>query len=270
MMTEDRLRELLRDPGWSLPAWPDAQARVRRAARRQRMALARVTAAATAVITTAAVVPVLLLSGPGTGFSPAASSWPTADPLALPPVGTVGFATAIYPAPVQARASASWLSLCPSTAGLQTLDQDVAVASQGVLRRLTPPVVSIAMVQQRSGAASQLAAQSLRQAFATDLRLSDRALWPRLASASGSGITDVIQKVRYLPVTYSGPLRSYRAASGRLSLASAVAAGCGSRIVRDTWLIISGHPASPARTAETLFLKRGGRVLIYNATSRPA
>lgn len=267
-MTEDRLRELLRDPRWSLPAWPDAQARVRRAARRQRVALARVTAAVTAVITTAALVPVLLLSGPGTGFSSAANSWPTADPFALPPAGVLGFTAAIYPAPVQARVAARWLALCPSAAGLQTPDQAVAVASQGVLRQLTP-VINIAMVQQRAGAASQLAAQSLRQAFASDLRLSDRALWPRLASASGSGITEVIQEVRFLPVIYSGPLRSYHPANGR-SLASVVAAGCGNHIVRDTWLIISGHPASSARAAATLFLKRRGRVLLYNATSRPA
>jgi hypothetical protein len=37
-----------------------------------------------------------------------------------------------------------------------------------------------------------------------------------------------------------------------------------------TWLIISGHPASPSRAAEALFLNRRGRVLLYNATSRPA
>ena len=268
MTTEDRLRELLRDPGWSLPAWPDAQARVRRAARRQRMALARVTAAVTAVITTAAVVPVLLQSGPGAESSSAANSWPTADPFALPPAGAAGFTSAIYPAPVRARAAANWLSLCPSAAGLQTPDPNVAVASEGVLRQLTPPIIDTAIVQQRAGAASQLAVQSLRQAFAGDLRLSDRALWPRLAG--GSGITEVIEQVRYLPVIYSGPLRSYHPANGRWSLASDVAAGCGGRIVRDTWLIISGYPASPSRAAETLFLKRRGRVLLYNATSRPA
>ncbi len=80
----------------------------------------------------------------------------------------------------------------------------------------------------------------------------------------------VIQEVRFLPVIYSGPLRSYHPARGSWSLASVVASGCGSRIARDTWLIISGHPASPSRAAETLFLNRHGRVLLYNATSRPA
>ena len=59
-------------------------------------------------------------------------------------------------------------------------------------------------------------------------------------------------------------------AKGSWSLARVVAAGCGSRIVRDTWLIISGHPASLSRAAETLFLSRRRRVKLYNATSRPA
>jgi DNA-directed RNA polymerase specialized sigma24 family protein len=77
-------------------------------------------------------------------------------------------------------------------------------------------------------------------------------------------------EVRFLPVIYSGPLRSYHPAKGSWSLASVVATGCGSRIARDTWLIISGHPASPSRAAGTLFLNRHGRVLLYNATSRPA
>ena len=59
---QNRLRELFRDPRWSLPPWPDAEARVRNAARRQRLRAARVTAvagiAAVAAIT-AIVVPML-------------------------------------------------------------------------------------------------------------------------------------------------------------------------------------------------------------------
>jgi hypothetical protein len=59
---ENRLRELFRDPRWSLPSWPDAEARVRNAARRQRLRAARVSAvagiAAVAALT-AVVVPVL-------------------------------------------------------------------------------------------------------------------------------------------------------------------------------------------------------------------
>jgi len=54
------------------------------------------------------------------------------------------------------------------------------------------------------------------------------------------------------------PLLRPEMAKGSRSLASVVAAGCGSRIVRDTWLIISAHPASPSRAAEALFLDRRG------------
>jgi hypothetical protein len=73
---------------------------------------------------------------------------------------------------------------------------------------------------------------------------------------------------RSLPVLYSGPLRAYHAAGGPPSLADVVATDCGSRIVRDTWVIVSGAAASPERAAETLFLERRGHVLLYNATSR--
>lgn len=47
---EARLRELFREQEWSLPPWPDAALRVRRAARRQRVRNALVTTGAGAVI----------------------------------------------------------------------------------------------------------------------------------------------------------------------------------------------------------------------------
>jgi hypothetical protein len=49
---ESRLRELFRDPGWSLPSWPDAEARIRKAARRQRL---KATSAAAAIAVIAAI-----------------------------------------------------------------------------------------------------------------------------------------------------------------------------------------------------------------------
>jgi hypothetical protein len=62
---ENKLRELLHDPGWALPAWPDAQARVRRAARRQR-ARAVGLGACTAAIAAAAIAVPLSLGGGAT------------------------------------------------------------------------------------------------------------------------------------------------------------------------------------------------------------
>ena len=270
MLTEDRLRELLRDPRWSLLAWPDANARVRKAARRQRMALARLGAAMTALLTTASVVPVLLLAaGPGTAFHSTANTWLAAGPFALPPVGAAGFSSAIYPAPVEARAVTGWLSLCPSAAGLQAPDRNMAMAaaSRSVLRQLATPAGAGTVIQQRAGVASTAAALSMKQVFVNDLHVSDRSFWKQVASAWGSGIGEAVQAAR-LPVLYSGPLRAYHPVNGLASPASILAVGCGSQVVRNTWVIVSGHPASPARTAETFFLKRSGRVLLYGAASR--
>src|SRR6185437_13912840 len=61
---EGRLRELLRDPGWSLSPRPDAQARIRRSARRQRVTLTGLAACTGAAAATAVAVP-LALSGGG-------------------------------------------------------------------------------------------------------------------------------------------------------------------------------------------------------------
>jgi hypothetical protein len=61
--TENRLRELLRDARWSLPSWPDAEARVRKEARRQRLRAAGVAAGAGVAAITAIAVP---LTVPGT------------------------------------------------------------------------------------------------------------------------------------------------------------------------------------------------------------
>jgi len=259
MTTEDRLRDLLRDPRWTLPAWPDAQARVRRAARRQRLTVTGIGAAVTALITTAAVVPVLLL---GAVANPAASTAPAGGSIALPAVGAAGFTSTIYPPAVRARMIANWLRLCPSAAGLEVPGRNVAVASLAVLRQVGEPAAPV-NVMPRGGVGGSLVQIPQQQILTSYLRLSDRAFWPRLAS--GSGITVVVQAAR-VPVLYSGPLRSYHPVNGPPSLAGVVAAGCGSRIVQDTWVIVSGHAASPTRAAETLFLKRRGHVLVYNAT----
>ena len=63
---ESRLRELLRDPRWSLRPRPDAQVRIRRAARRQRAKTASLAGAAagTMIAACAAIIPATIgLSG---------------------------------------------------------------------------------------------------------------------------------------------------------------------------------------------------------------
>lgn len=103
------------------------------------MGLARLGAAVTAVVTMAAVVPIMLLNrSPGTDFSFTMNAAAAAGPLALPAVGVAAFTASIYPPAVRARVTTSWLPLCPSATGLQAQDQDgaMAVASQAVLRQL--------------------------------------------------------------------------------------------------------------------------------------
>ena len=93
--SEDRLRELLLDPGWSLPSWPDAQARIRRAARRQRVRTAGLAACTGAIAAVAVAVPLALSAGgPGTApgrvpAAPAAARQASATPSARGSVSAV-------------------------------------------------------------------------------------------------------------------------------------------------------------------------------------
>jgi PASTA domain len=73
---EGRLREVLRDQGWSLRPRPDAQARVRRAARRQRVKAAGLATCA-GTIAAAAVAVSLALSGGGVQGTPVAGRQPS-------------------------------------------------------------------------------------------------------------------------------------------------------------------------------------------------
>ena len=298
MAAEERLRELLGDPRWSLPPWTQAElhARVRRAAARQRRRLARITAAVAVTVTSAAALPALAVTGypagspaGGTGRSPAA-----AGELALPAVGAAGFSVTVYPAarvPVRVTAATP---LCPASTGLQTPGQATAVTALQVLRGRTV-------------------------SFSRALHQADRSYWPRLRGGWRRGITTAVPQVAMQNVVYSGPLASFhgRARPGgttgktapppaaapaweqlpaRLALdqpagmarvpaagagpeqpaarlqaiASVEAAGCGQAIVRYSWLVVSStarvqRPGSPpAREVATLFLRRRGRVLLYN------
>jgi hypothetical protein len=74
--TGERLRQLLHDPRWSVAPRPGAEARIRGAARRQRLRTAGVATAVIAVLTAAIVVPLTLL--PGGGAASSAGTGPAA------------------------------------------------------------------------------------------------------------------------------------------------------------------------------------------------
>lgn len=256
MTGEDRLRQLMRDPGWSLPAWPDAQVRVRRAARRQRLTAAGVAAAAAAVIATAALVPVALLSTssapvatgdqqgsahatthpqpPGSPVIPPESS----GPPVIPPVGSAGFPATIYPAAAQPRAVTGVLTLCPDPAGVEVPGPATPAAARIVLNRLG-------------------------RGFTSDLHLSDRSAWPLLASSwQPDGIRLFARSAR-TSVRYSGPLHSSPGVPA--DIRQAVVAGCGWRVARATWVIVYGPARKPALDGDILFLTRRGHMLFYSA-----
>jgi hypothetical protein len=269
MTTEDLVRDLLHDPRWSLPARPDMQARVRRAARRQRLAAASIGAAAVAFVTIAAVIPVVLLGSlaPRGNAGPGPGAMPIADSLATPAVGAVGFAAAVYPAAVKVKAKTGVTLLCPDPAGLQAFGPGLAGAPLMVLRKLAQ--VQVAATLKGAGLVAPPVAGPGRgpavvggQVLASTLRLSDRAFWPQAVRWSM-----VIVRAARVPVIYSGPLGTYRKVHGPPDAAGVVSVSCGRRVAMDTWVIVSGQPSSPATEAETFFVNRRGHVLLYKASA---
>jgi len=250
---EDRLRELLRDPRWSLTPWPDADARVRRVARRRR----RVVAGAVAFMITAAAasaLPTVLHSSPRqvSADQPAPKARRTSHPEpsrssplptsvtptelpSTPPVGSADFPVSIYPAPRRPRMATGALTLCPDPAGLEVPGPYTAAAARTVLRLLG-------------------------RGLARDLRVSDRSGWPFLASSwKLRGIT--LFTFARMPVRFAGPLQAIRGVPA--GLRHAVAAGCGSRVARATWVVSVRPTRRPAHQAEMLFVTRRGHMLFY-------
>jgi len=254
---ENRLRQLLRDDRWSLPPWADTQARVRNAAHRQRMTAAAAGAAAAAAITAAIVIP-LALTGAAPSKAPAVTS-PTsaanhpATPhrrYTLPPVGAPGFPAAIYPGPRRPHPVPNPLGHCPAPAGLQPFTAGNATTARALIPKL-------------------------RRSFREDLRLTDRAFWPtiligwqqppRQGPAPGLTQRERLRQARggHRPILYAGPLESYHQSEGPPDFTRAISAGCGTRLARDTWMVVDGPRTSPALQSEWLFLTRRGHVLLY-------
>jgi hypothetical protein len=224
---EDRIRELMGDPGWSLPAWPDPRARIRRTARRQRLRVTSATAGATAV-TAAVIVAALPASQPAPAATPAA--------YALPAVGAAGFPVALYPADSRQPAIRP-AGRCPNPAGVE-------LPSAGIRTRTVAVITS------------------LGTSFRSDLRSSDRAYWPQVQARWRSAAARASGPAR---VTFAGPLSQAGAAAGISSLARAVRISCGTLIARDSWLVVTRQAASRGGQTAYLLLDRGGQVLVWHS-----
>jgi len=230
---EERLRELLTDPGWSLPSWPDPQHRVRIAARRQRIRAA--SAAATATAVTAAVV-IATLSGFRSGPVRPGSTDARSVGYALPAVGAAGFPASIYPAAFREPALGR-IGWCPNLSGLERPPASMRAQTMAVVGQLG------------SG-------------FRPDLRRTDRAYWPQVQSGWRSGAPPASAAA---PVLYSGPLESPRTAPESAELSRAVRISCGSRTATDTWLVMTGSRGKVGHPSEYLLLDRRGHLLVWNA-----
>lgn len=240
MSDEQRLRELLHDPAWSLPRWPPAQAlaRIRRTARRQRLIMAGKSAAVAVVVGASVLVAV---SAAANGALPLwtrrsdAAGPHRSPPHRVPPVGSSGFPAAIYPAAISPHAGQRGAAPCPAPSGLRAPGPATPARALAVLR-------------------------SADAGLARQLRVTDRALWPELASRHRTAILPILRAARS-SVRYSGPLR---AGIGELAaVRQAITASCGDRVMRATWVIVSGVPGRPSQDAELLFLTRHSQLLLY-------
>jgi hypothetical protein len=125
------------------------------------------------------------------------------------------------------------LTLCPDPAGLEDPGPYTAGAAQTVLHLLG-------------------------RGLADDLRVSDRSAWPFLAGSRNLGGIATLTRTSVL---FAGPLQASRGVPA--GLRGAVAAGCGTRVARATWVVSLRLTRRPALHADVLFVTRRGHMLFY-------
>jgi hypothetical protein len=126
------------------------------------------------------------------------------------------------------------LTLCPDPAGLEDPGPYTAGAARTVLHLLG-------------------------RGLADDLRVSDRSAWPFLASSRNPG--GALLTFMRTSVLFAGPLQAARGVPA--GLRGAVAAGCGTRVARATWVVSLRLTRRPALHADMLFVTRRGHMLFY-------
>ena len=240
MRSVERLTELLHDPRWSLPGWPREQAlaRIRRAARRQRLNVAAQSAAVAVIagVTVLAAVPAVMRGDPPSLLHPSHR---------VPAAGSTRSAS--YPAALASRPGAV---PCPAPAGLQAPGPAMKAKALAALRSLG---AGLAYDLPVTGKTVRPTSAGDGASIATGLRT---------ASERMAMIMRILQTAP-TSVRYSGPLK---AGVGELgAVRQQVAADCGDPVMRSTWVIVSGVPGlSRSLDAELLFLTWRGRVLLYD------
>ena len=128
------------------------------------------------------------------------------------------------------------MSACPSSSGLQPPSRGTSRAAMTLINQLG-------------------------QSFRSDLRLTDRVLWPQILLAWETAAEPVSSRGP-VPVLYSGPLDSYHQAFAPPDMVHAIRIDCGSKTAQDTWMIFIGP--RPGLQGEFLLLIRRGHVLLWN------
>jgi hypothetical protein len=162
----------------------------------------------------------------------------TSSKATAPPVGVASYTTAVYPAPIRSR-NHNLLKACPSMRGLSAAT--------------------------RANAGNQAAAvtrQFESVSLASDLRDSDRALWPNIVRDWNDG--DARAGPRDVPILYSARLADHRPRGlGAPNPRTSVTNACGSSLAARSWVVVAGPPNGPALQGAFVFLVRRSHPLLY-------
>jgi hypothetical protein len=233
-------------PGPGVTAPPLASVRARARRRRQ---LGAAGVLAVAVVAAGIVVPIALLhNGSGDGLrthfliTPPSQPPSTSTKYPLPAVGAAGFPASVYPLSHRGLHPGS-VTTCPSAAGLQAPTSQTRRTAVAISKLLD------------SGS------------FLSDLRATDRAYWPAIASTW--------RHHRYWQ-TPTAPLRPSHAHILHTGMLSApwpglgvpdpknwVRESCGAAVMRRSYVVAAGPPQSGALQQVEVFVVRGGRPLLY-------
>jgi hypothetical protein len=235
---ERLLRDTLHDDRWALPSRPDATARLHRRARAQAVRRRAAIAVVVVLLLVAVVLPLSLGRHGGRAQLTTVGPSPTATRTGLPAPGAA-FPADVYPPPVPIAPGSGGGSIltCPNPVGLQP-----------------PGEPSRAEVT----AALSLLARGTSSPLDTELAGLDRTEWTQYAaSRADDGPAGSIHLLD------AAPLLAGDFSNGPPDFAAPITAACGAATAADSYAAVEGPANSPALAELYVFVRRGGRLLVY-------